>query len=410
MKSNKAAGTGTIVKVAIWYVFILGIFAGIANWLPQIRGDAPEAAEAVDLGSVTPEMLADMGKRIVFGTDNPSFGSGDIPIGKGQCPLCHMFFQEQKADRCPVLIGEQGRSEERVKEERYKEFVSRLSGGEPSSGIKPHATNGGEYLIESEYCPNCYVVEGFGIKGTNDQESPMPIVNKPPIELTDTEIVAVVTFLQVKDGGDFTKATAKADWESYFGRPLAAEEAPKEGEVKQAAGPPVALETDTVDQIVAKMACNACHKIPGIEAAKIGMVGPLLIEKTNAPNRIKSPEYQKAVKEGKARAKTPREYVVESIMDPKAFIVPGFADDMMTDFKHKFTISGLDKLVDYLMEQDAEAAIKSGLDRLPNELEGSLKKASLPPSEEKSVETASNPKSDSMQAATNAGQVSGGKF
>lgn len=408
MKSNKA-GTGTIVKVAIWYVFILGIFAGIANWLPQIRGDAPEAAEAVDLGSVTPEKLAEMGKKIVFGTENPSFGKGDVPIGKGQCPLCHMFFQEQKADRCPVLIGEQGRSEERVKEERYKSFVSRLSGGEPNSGMKPHAVTGGEYLLESEYCPNCYVVEGFGIKGTNDQESPMPMIHKPPIQLTDTEIVAVVTFLQTKDGGDFTKATAQADWEKYFGKPLKADAAPKEGEPKQAAGPPVALETDTLDQIVTKMACNACHKIPGLESAKNGMVGPLLIEKTNAPNRIKSPEYQKAVKEGKAKAKTPKEYIIESIMDPAAFIVPGFADDMMKDFRHKFTVSGLEKLVDYLLQQDAEAAIKSGLDRLPNEKEGSLKKASLTPSEEKGIAVASEVNSDSRQAAIT-GQVSGGKF
>ncbi|MCG3112894.1 MAG: nitric oxide reductase [Candidatus Manganitrophus sp. SB1] len=408
MKKEKETG-GTILKVAIWYVFVLGVFAGIANWLPQIRGDAPEAAEAVDLGSVTPEMLATMGKKIVFGTENPSFGKGDVPIGKGQCPLCHMFFQEQKADRCPVLIGEEERSGNRVKEERYKAFASRLANGEPNSGLKPHAATGGEYLLESEYCPNCYVVEGFGIKGTNDQESPMPIINKPPIQLTDTEIVAVVSFLQSKDAGEMNKITAKDDWEAYFGKPLKQDAGPKEGEAKVVAGPPVALEADTVDQIVTKMACVACHKIPGLEVAKAGMVGPLLIEKTNAPNRIKSPEYQKAVKEGKAKAKTPREYVIESIMDPAAFIVPGFADDMMKDFRHKFTVSGLDKLVDYLLQQDAEAAIKSGLDRLPNEKEGSLKKASLTPSEGKSVETASNPNSDSMQAAVT-GQVSGGKF
>jgi len=407
MKTEK--NSGTIVRVAIWYVFVLGVFASIANWLPQIRGDAPEAAVAVDLGSVTPEKLAEMGKKIVFGTENPSFGKGDVPIGKGQCPLCHMFFQEQKADRCPVLIGEEERAANRVKEERYKAFASRLANGESNSGIKPHATDGGEYLIESEYCPNCYVVEGFGIKGTNDQESPMPIINKPPIQLTDTEIVAVVTFLQTKDTNDFSKATAKEAWEKYFGKPLKADAEPKGDAKPAAAGPPVALEADTVDQIVTKMACVACHKIPGLESAKSGMVGPLLIEKTNAPNRIKSAEYQKAVKEGKAKAKTPREYVVESIMDPAAFIVPGFADDMMKDFRHKFTVSGLDKLVDYLLQQDAEAAIKSGLDRLPNEKEGSLKKASLTPSEEKAVANASDLNSGAMQASI-AGQASGGKF
>ncbi len=409
MKKEKETG-GTILKVAIWYVFVLGVFAGIANWLPQIRGDAPEAAEAVDLSSITPEKLAVMGKKIVFGTENPTFGGGGVPIGKGQCPLCHMFFQEQKADRCPVLIGEEERSGNRVKEERYKAFASRLANGEPNSGVKPHATAGGEYLIESEYCPNCYVVEGFGIKGTNDQESPMPIINKPPIQLTDTEIVAVVSFLQTKDTGDFNKWTAKDSWEKYFGKPLKADAAPKEGEAKAvAAGPPVALESDTPEQMVQKMTCFACHKIPGISIAKTGMIGPLLIEKTNAPNRVKSPEYQKAVKEGKAHAKTPREYVIESIMKPDAFIVPGFADDMIKDFKHKFTIAGLDKLVDYLLEQDAAAAIKDGMDRLPNEKEGPLKKADLSSPGEEAVVNVAMPKSDVKQASI-ARKDTGGKF
>jgi len=384
---------GIIFKVGLWYLLILGVFAAYTNWLPQIRGDAPEAAEAVDLGSVTPEKLAEMGQKIIFGTDNPLavLARGEGPIGKGQCPLCHQFFLEQKADRCPNLIvlpdnkttdpglqvTEEQRSHLRPGQERYKQSATRLANGEANSGIKPHAKPGGEYLIESEYCPNCFVVEGFGIKGTNDQESPMPIINKPPIELSDTEIVAVVSFLQTRDG-DFTKWTAKASWESYFGKKLAAEAAPAPGAQQVAAGPVVALNADTPEQIVQKMTCFACHKIPGISIAKIGMIGPLLIEKTNAPNRIKSKEYRQATKEGKASgAKTPKEYVMESIMNPGAFIVPGFADDMLKDFKHKFTVGGLEKMVDYLLEQDEASAIKDGMDRLPNEKEGPLKKTAV---------------------------------
>ena len=381
-----------IIKVGIWYLFILGAFAAYTNWLPQIRGDAPEAAEAVDVGKVTPQQLAEMGQKIIFGTDNPLavLARGEGPIGKGQCPLCHQFFMEQKADRCPNLIAlpnpsnpndkglfvtEEQRSHLRPDSPRYKEFATRLANGESNSGIKPHAKPGGQYLVESEYCPNCYVVEGYGVKGTNDQESPMPIINKPPIGLTDTEIVAVVSFLQTRDG-DFTKWTAKDDWEAYWGKKLAAEK--DEGKKPEvAAGPPVALNSDTPEQIVQKMTCYACHKIPGISIAKTGAVGPLLIEGTNAPNRIKSKEYQQAVKEGKAGARTPKEYVMESIMNPSAFIVPGFVDDMLKDFKHKFTVGGLEKMADYLLQQDAAAAIKEGLDRLPNEKEGSLKKTAV---------------------------------
>ena len=384
MAKKKSSGI-IVFKVALWYCLILGGFAAYTNWLPQIRGDAPEDAVAVDVSSVTPEMLKEMGELIIYGSHDPlgALARGEGPIGKGQCPLCHQFFMEQKADRCPNLLGlktdpqkllqvsEEERSHERVKEPRYEEFKKLHAAGEKNSGIVPHAETGGQYLIESEYCPNCFVVEGFGLKGTNDTESPMPIINKPPVLLVDTEIVAVVTYLQTR-GGDMGKATAKDDWEAYFGKALGAEAA-KPVEDKPA-GPPVALGSETPEEIVTKMACYACHKIPGITVAKTGAIGPLLIEGTNAPNRIKSPEYKAAVKAGTAHATTPRAYVIESIMDPKAFIVPGFADDMMADFKHKFTVSGLDVMVDHLLAQTEATAIADGLDRLANEKEGPLKK------------------------------------
>jgi hypothetical protein len=394
MEKNKK---GIISKVGMWYLLILSIFAGYTNWLPQIRGDAPEAAVAVDANTVTPEQLKEMGQKIIFGTDDPeaALARGEAPVGKGQCPLCHQFFSGQKADRCPNLIAlptsdpitdpekllqitEEERSYKRPATERYKSFREKLSGGEQNTGIKPHAAIGGEYLIESEYCPNCFVVAGFALKGTNDMVSPMPIINKAPIELTDTEIVSVVTFLQTRSG-DMSKATAKESWESYFGKKLGAAEAGAQTAAEGAApaGPTIALATDAPDQIVTKMGCFACHKIPGIAVAKIGMVGPLLIEGTNAPNRIKSPEYQKLFKEGKVHATTPKEYVMESIMTPQLFIVPGFQDDMLKDFSTKFTFAALSNMADYLLQQTAEKAIKDGLDRLPQEKEGPLKKTAM---------------------------------
>ena len=387
----KQGARGMILKIAVWYLFILGVFAAYTNWLPQIRGDAPPDAVAIDISAATPEKLAEMGKMIIFGTNDPEgvLRGGGNPAGKGQCPLCHQFFMDQKADRCPNLIAlpsspdpnlrvpEEVRSHTRFKEARYNTFKTQLVSGEPNSGVKPHASASGEYLIESEYCPNCYVVEGFAIKGTNDMESPMPIINKPPIELTDTEIVSVVSFLQSKDTpGDFSKVTAKEAWESYFGKKLDAAPAPPAGapgSIQVAEAPKIAMQDDTPEQIVQKMGCFACHKIPGISVAKIGMIGPLLIEGVNAKNRIKSKEYREAVKAGKAHARTPKEYVMESIMKPDAFIVPGFNDDMLKDFATKFTFSALEKMADYLLEQDEAAAIRDGLDRLPNEKEGPLK-------------------------------------
>ena len=80
---------GIIQKVGLWYLLILGIFAGYTNWLPQIRGDAPEAAVAVDASTVTPDQLKEMGQKIIFGTDDPeaALRRGEAPVGKGQCPL-----------------------------------------------------------------------------------------------------------------------------------------------------------------------------------------------------------------------------------------------------------------------------------------------------------------------------------
>ncbi|HZR45949.1 MAG TPA: hypothetical protein VFA47_04555 [Candidatus Manganitrophaceae bacterium] len=340
---------------------------------------------------ITPERLARIGKVIIFGTEetDSALARGEIPIGRGQCPLCHRFFAEQKADRAPALMAVEARSHLTIKEDRYQMFAALLSEGEPDSGIKPHAQSGGEYLLESEYCPSCYTVPGFAVQGSRDLESLMPVLNKPPIGLTDFQMVAVAAYLQSHDTpGNDSKVTAVEEWEHYFGKklPLTPEDIylaahlqfpPLQFPPRNTFGPAaddlqVALPTDTPEQMVRKMNCHACHKIPGISIAKSGEIGPLLIMKTSAARRIKSSAYQKAVKQGRAHAKTARGYVIESITNPGAFIVPGFADEMLKDYSHKFTLAGLEKLVDYLMEQDAAAALREGLDRLPNEKEGSL--------------------------------------
>ena len=76
---------------------------------------------------------------------------------------------------------------------------------------------------------------------------------------------------------------------------------------------------------------------------------------------------------------------MESIMDPSAFIVPGFPklpdphyklgkSLMPPDFSTKFTYAAVSKLADFLLTQTADKAVKAGLDRNPLEKEGSLKK------------------------------------
>lgn len=319
----------------------------------------------------SPESLVKFGRKVIFGTDRPVLNeAGRLPVGKGQCAFCHMFVAGQKTDRCPDLRNIEVRSRQRLKEDRYRTFAGKYrESGEPETGIKPHAVSGGEYLIESLYCPSCYIPEGLGEKGADGMKSAMPIITKPPMSLNDYEIVAVVAYLQEKASpGDFSRVTAKQDWENYFRRMLPPPE-------EEPAGPPgneealkkTALLTDTPDVIIEKMGCFVCHKIPTISLATKGVIGPMLILKTNAEKRIASPEYQAAVREGKAKATTPREYVLESILNPGAFVVEGFSDGMPADYRSKFTVGALEKLADFLLTLDEEIALKEQRERFGEE-------------------------------------------
>jgi hypothetical protein len=132
--------------------------------------------------------------------------------------------------------------------------------------------------------------------------------------------------------------------------------------------PLVARDEETPEQMITKLGCGVCHQIPGIATAQSGMEGPLLIPKVTAARRMASPAYQAAVRSGRAKARTPEEYVRESILTPSAFIVPGFEQRgtpsesaMPSRFTTTFTIAGLDKLIQYLLSLDCDAATREGL-------------------------------------------------
>jgi hypothetical protein len=130
----------------------------------------------------------------------------------------------------------------------------------------------------------------------------------------------------------------------------------------------LALPTDSPKAIIQKMGCFVCHKIPGISQSRQSDYGPLLIPGTTAQQWVTSPDYQARVKAGKARATTPREYIIESILNPDAFIVPGYSDKSNPDqslmyphYAERFTRDGLERLADYLLTLDAQAALQDGL-------------------------------------------------
>jgi hypothetical protein len=205
------------------------------------------------------------------------------------------------------------------------------------------ATTGQEYISESHACPSCYVVAGFGVKGTNDKESPMPIIHKPPISLTLGELAAVDTWLYVREGKEppsFEEITAA--YEKFIpeaDRPKASEEPAAGG----GGGGLLADGTEPIDKIFAKAQCVVCHTIPGIPGA-MGTVGPKLVEGTNAPIRIKSPDY-------KGHAKSVREYIMESVVTPSTYVVKPFPDGVMPKiFGQKLSAGALNKIIDYLSQ------------------------------------------------------------
>ncbi|HZR45915.1 MAG TPA: hypothetical protein VFA47_04385, partial [Candidatus Manganitrophaceae bacterium] len=190
------------------------------------------------------------------------------------------------------------------------------------------------------------------IEGLDSRISSMPMINKPPIDLTDFEIVAVVSYLQIADTpGDYSNITAKEDWEHYFKTKLIVPEDyiifPRDYAKIWEEEENLLLPDDSPLTIIDKLRCTSCHILPGHNFPQGDADGPSL--NINLSERLESAEYRKAIKEGKAHARTPREYLIESIVDPGAFIVPGFPDGMLKNYGSRLTAPELKKVVDFLL-------------------------------------------------------------
>lgn len=335
-----------LLKIGGFMFFVAAALSGYGNWLPQVEGGFPPKEEKLDYSAMTPQQLADEGEKIIFGGIGQSSVQG--AIGKGQCPLCHGFQKGFLSERAPNLFGLPDRLKERLEDPRYHkgkpaERDTTQKEAHPGAGT---AETGQEYIAESHSCPSCYVVAGFGVKGTNDKESPMPAIHKPPISLTLPELAAVDTWLYVREGKE---APPFEEIIKSYEKFIPEDQRPKP-QAEQAAGPTQLLAdgTEPVDQIFAKAQCVVCHTIPGIPGAT-GTQGPKLEEGTNAPNRIKDPAY-------KGTAKSTHEYIMESVVSPSTYVVKGFPDNLMPKvFGQKLSAGALKKIADYLSQVKAGA-------------------------------------------------------
>src|SRR5207244_9416018 len=188
-----------LFKIGGTMFFVAAALSGYGNWLPQVEGGFPPPEVKLDFGSMSAQQLADEGEKIIFGGVGKNKEQG--AIGKGQCPLCHAFHAGMLGERAPNLLGIPERAaKERLEDPRYSKGKPQAREFEQKESFTGAGTaeTAQEYIAESHSCPSCYVVVGYGVKGTTDKSSAMPPIHKPPISLSLPQLAAVDTWLWVR--------------------------------------------------------------------------------------------------------------------------------------------------------------------------------------------------------------------
>lgn len=112
---------------------------------------------------------------------------------------------------------------------------------------------------------------------------------------------------------------------------------------------PLVTGDEPITEIFTKAGCSVCHTVPGIPGAD-GRVGPPLVLGVTGPVRLADPAYH-------GHAKTIHEYVIESVIEPGLFIVPGYpAGTMPTWYGAKLSALAMEKIASYLEQQGSTTA------------------------------------------------------
>ena len=145
-----------MVKIMLVIVGATALYTHIGQLVPQKEVPAP--TETIFDQDATPEELAEQGRVIA--------------AGAGLCLTCHTIGKGGQVLRYPDLGGIATTAATRI------EGMDALT-----------------YMANSIYHPDDFIVEGF-VKG-------MPSIDKPPISLTNDEMISILAFLQTL-GGDPT--------------------------------------------------------------------------------------------------------------------------------------------------------------------------------------------------------------
>ncbi len=268
----------TALRVAALTVGATVFYAYVGHMVPQQITYPPEDVELK--ASMTSEEMVKTGEEIV--------------ATKGTCLACHTIGSDAPG-RFPDLGGIGARAASR----------------------KP-GLNDVDYLAESLYEPNAYIVDGFN----PGMISPA----KPPVSLTDAEILTVIAYLQSLGGKPSVTMQTRL---KYAGQaPGPAKSAPAATTLAGGAG----LDGP---QLLQNYACVTCHKLDTPEK----LIGPSLYDV------------------GK-RLSTAKLY--ESIMDPDATLAEGFPPGVMiatlraVQFYDKVSAGEIKTMVEYLASRKGD--------------------------------------------------------
>lgn len=143
------------LKVVATACGLLLVFVYISYSVPQLQSLPPKKVAFDPMQINTKADLVEAGKKLFF--------------GKAQCALCHTIEQTEAA-RAPVM---QGRGAMRTR----------------------------EYIYESMIHPKAVIYKQYEVVGPAKHfPAEMPVINKPPVGLSETEMLAVVAFVQSLGG------------------------------------------------------------------------------------------------------------------------------------------------------------------------------------------------------------------
>jgi cytochrome c2 len=259
--------------IFLFTVLVTVFYSYVGHMVPQKITYPPKTLEI--RSDLTTDEMVEIGREIVG--------------GKGICLTCHTIGSDQPT-RFPDLENVGIRAKSRKK--GYSDV---------------------DYFAETLYEPNAYIVDGYN--------PGMPEISKPPINLTDQEILTVIAYLQSLGSTPTVTMQTKLKY--------ARESTPTQATASNPAPSKPSGEVQTPQALMNKYLCVTCHKLDDPSR----LVGPSLFD---VGKRLDIAS------------------IYESILEPDAVVAEGYPKGVMAatlngvGFYDHITTRELKSIVEYL--------------------------------------------------------------